>query len=237
MSTVRLALIELVVVAAYLGLTILGSGGFAPFFSHRPLDALVARERRAHGGGVLHPGKCQPRRARGPLQPLGHRGFRRDRPAFRLLSGLCRPQGFLDHRRRGRALARRRALRGRRRAEDVAGVRARPTGSAGSSRSSRGTRSSPAASTASSAIRAISASSSTRSDGASRFIPGSACGSRRSTCRRSSRASAPRSGCSARSSAPNTMPTARGPRAFFRAFTDRRRASRRPSPTYRPCRC
>jgi protein-S-isoprenylcysteine O-methyltransferase Ste14 len=41
MTTVRLALIELVVVAAYFGLAIWGGGGFARFFSHRPLDALV----------------------------------------------------------------------------------------------------------------------------------------------------------------------------------------------------
>jgi protein-S-isoprenylcysteine O-methyltransferase Ste14 len=41
MTTVRLALIELAVVAAYFGLTIIGSGGFARFFSHRPLAALL----------------------------------------------------------------------------------------------------------------------------------------------------------------------------------------------------
>ncbi len=41
MSTVRLALIELVVLAAYFGLAIWGGGGFARFFSHRPLGALV----------------------------------------------------------------------------------------------------------------------------------------------------------------------------------------------------
>ncbi|HUK58645.1 MAG TPA: isoprenylcysteine carboxylmethyltransferase family protein [Stellaceae bacterium] len=41
MSRLRLLFVELVAVAAYLGLAIWGEGGFARFFSHAPLVALV----------------------------------------------------------------------------------------------------------------------------------------------------------------------------------------------------
>ena len=89
-------------------------------------------------------------------------------------------------------------------------------GSAGWSRSSPGTRWSPAASTASSVTPAISDCSSTRWDGASPFVRVSGCCSRRSSSRRSWRASTRKSGCFARSSARNTRATARGRGGSFR---------------------
>jgi uncharacterized membrane protein YhfC len=55
--------------------------------------------------------QSEQRGARGSWQPLGHRRLCPDRAAGRVLAGLHRPQGVLDHRRRYRSLAWRRALR------------------------------------------------------------------------------------------------------------------------------
>ena len=80
----------------YLGLAILGSGGFAAFFSHPPLmrnhDCIL----RAAGSRFLHRGKSQFRRARGPLQPLGAAGFRRYRLLERLSARLHGQDRVLD---------------------------------------------------------------------------------------------------------------------------------------------
>ena len=90
MRIVRLTLI-VVGTAAYLGLAVLGWGGFAAFFSHPALIALAV-VLFAHGWrGVLRRRKSQPGRARGSWQPLGHRSLCADRAAGRLSAGLHGP--------------------------------------------------------------------------------------------------------------------------------------------------
>src|SRR5260370_38637888 len=81
---------------------------------------------RADGCRAIQRRKSQSRRARGPWQPLGARGLRRDRNFARLSAGLHGSEGFLDPRRRYHSLAWRRSLRRRRGAADLAGVRASP---------------------------------------------------------------------------------------------------------------
>ena len=95
-------------------------------------------------------------------------------------------------------------------------VRGEPAvNSAGWSRSSPGTCWSPAVSTVSSATPAIWGCSSTRWAGVWPFVRGSACCSRRSLYRRSSRASVRKSGCCARSLATSTVRTALGYHGWF----------------------
>lgn len=112
--------------AAYLGLTVLGWGGLAAFFSHPALIALANRVLRAVRRGALRRGECQSRSARGSGQPLGPRSLRGDRAARRLCAGLDGPKGVLDPRWRHHPLAWHRSLRGRWRAAALAGFRARP---------------------------------------------------------------------------------------------------------------
>src|SRR6478752_3271168 len=111
---------------AYLGLAILGPGGFAAFFSHRALIALTVVFFLLSAVAPLSAGNSSPggRADRGKRWVLAAVGV------ISLIAVLCaglrRPDGAVDHRRRCGALARRRALRCRRCVADVAGVRARP---------------------------------------------------------------------------------------------------------------
>ena len=112
---------------AYLGLAILGLGGFAAFFSHPALIALtvvffLSRPSRHSAPEISAPASAKIAATAGCSRPFG---------VISLLTGVCaglrQTGGTVDHRRRRRALAWRRssfaaggALR------IVAGVRARP---------------------------------------------------------------------------------------------------------------
>ena len=56
MTTPRIAFITIIATLAYLGLAILGWGGFAAFFSHSPLIALAITLLVLSGVGVLSGG-------------------------------------------------------------------------------------------------------------------------------------------------------------------------------------
>ena len=124
-TIIRLTLIVLGV-AAYLGLAVLGWGGFAAFFAHPALIALAIVTFALSGaaffaGGNLSPGEREDRGNRWVIGAFALIGLLDAYPA-----GLYRPNRVLDHRRRGHSLARRRAVRRRRRAAAVAGRGARP---------------------------------------------------------------------------------------------------------------
>src|SRR5712671_1134420 len=99
MTTLRLASITIVGTLAYLGLAILGWGGFAAFFSHPALIALAIVLFALSGVALLSGRNLKPRRARGSCQPLRHRSFRSDRAVGRLFAGLHGQEGVLDPRR------------------------------------------------------------------------------------------------------------------------------------------
>jgi hypothetical protein len=76
MTTPRLMLITIIGSLAYLGLAVLGWGGFAAFFSHPPLIALaitllVLSAVAVFSGGNLRPGVCEDRANRWSSQPSG----------------------------------------------------------------------------------------------------------------------------------------------------------------------
>ena len=125
--TPRLAFITIVATLAYLGLAILGWGGFAAFFSHPARIALAIALFVLSGVALLQWRKPEPRRARGSCQPLGLRTLGADRAAERLSSGLHRPVWVLDPRRRCHSLAWRRSLRRWWCVADLAGLCARPS--------------------------------------------------------------------------------------------------------------
>src|SRR6476646_7356347 len=96
MSKLRLASITIVGTLAYLGLAILGWGGFAAFFSHPALIALAIMLFALSGvalfsGGNLSPGVREDRANRWVIVAFGLIG---------LLAGLHRPERVLDPRRR-----------------------------------------------------------------------------------------------------------------------------------------
>ncbi|CAN5671513.1 MAG: isoprenylcysteine carboxylmethyltransferase family protein [Gammaproteobacteria bacterium] len=75
MPTPRLAFITIVATLAYLGLAILGWGGFAAFFSHPALIALaialfVLSGVALFSGGNLSPGECEDRANRWVIVPF-----------------------------------------------------------------------------------------------------------------------------------------------------------------------
>ena len=156
--------------------------------------------------------KSEPRSARGSWQPLGHRSLWADWATGRLSAGLRGPEGVLGPRRRYHSLAWPRSLRCRWRATDLASLCCSAIGSAGWSPSSLDTRWSPTVSMVLSATPAIWGCLSTRWGGASPFVRGLACCSRRSLYRLSSRASVRKRGCCVRSLAANTIPSAPAPR-------------------------
>src|SRR6266540_3291844 len=96
--TPKLVVFTIVSCLAYLGLAILGWGGFAAFFSHA-VDRACGRALRALRRRAIQRRKSQSRRARGPWQSLGARGFRADRAGAGLSAGLHRPHRLLDSRR------------------------------------------------------------------------------------------------------------------------------------------
>ena len=94
-----LALVTIVALLAYLGLAILGWGGFAAFFSHSALIALTIVLFALSGvaifsGGNLSPGVREDRANRWVIIALGA-----DRFDSRLSAGLHRPERVLDPRR------------------------------------------------------------------------------------------------------------------------------------------
>ena len=113
-------------ILVYLGLAIAGWGGFDAFFANPARIALVIATVVMAGAATVQFSESEHRRARGSLQPLGHRRAGPDRPSVGLAAGLHRPQGVLDHRRRYRPLDRRRPLCRRWRAAALARLRARP---------------------------------------------------------------------------------------------------------------
>ena len=98
--TPTLAFITIVATLAYLGLAILGWGGFAAFFSHPALIALAIALFVLSGVALFSGGNVSP----------GEREDA-DRAAGRLSTGLHRPVWVLDPRRRCHSLAWRRSLR------------------------------------------------------------------------------------------------------------------------------
>ena len=93
-TTPKLAILTIVTTLAYLGLAILGWGGFAAFFSHPARIALAVAVFVLSGAALFTARKSEPGRARGPRQPLGPRSLRVDRAAGRLSAGLHRPDGI-----------------------------------------------------------------------------------------------------------------------------------------------
>ena len=78
-----------VATAAYLGLAVLGWGGFAAFFSHPALVALTVTLFTLAGAFAVCWGKSEPGSARRSQQPVGARSAWTDRTIERLSSGLC----------------------------------------------------------------------------------------------------------------------------------------------------
>jgi hypothetical protein len=198
MTTPRLMLITITAGLAYLGLAILGWGGFATFFSHPPLIALaitllVLSGVAVFSSGNLSPGVREDRANRWVIAAFGLIGLLAaylpaytDRKEFWILDGdAIRWLGVVLFAAGG-------ALRiwpvfvlGRR----FSGLVAIQPG---------------LVFMASSATRAIWVCSSIRWVGRSPFVRGSACFSQRSSYRRSSRAYVRKRGCCARSSAAST---------------------------------
>jgi len=209
--TLKLAVFAVSATLAYLGLAILGWGGFAGFFSHPALIALASTLFVLTGvalfsGGNLSPGEREDRTNRWVIAALGVIGVLAaylpaytDRKEFWTVDGdAVRWLGVVlfaavvccDS---GRCLC-------------------SATGSAGWSPSSRGTGWSRAVFMASSATRAISGCWSTRWGGLSPSGPSSACCLPRFLSRRLSPAYAPKRGCCARNSATSTTSIAAAPR-------------------------
>ena len=213
--TPRLAFITIVATLAYLGLAILGWGGFAAFFSHPALIALAIALLVLSGvalfsGGNLSPGEREDRANRWVIVAFGLIGLlaaylpaytdRKDSgPStgmpFAGSASFSSPPGARCGSGRSLCLA---------------------VGSAGWSPSSPGISWSRAASMASSVTPAIWGCSSTRWDGRSPFARGSAYCSRRSSSRRCSRALRAKRRCCARSSAASTTLTAAARRGSSR---------------------
>ena len=80
----------------FLGLAILGWGGFAAFFSHPPLATVAAATLVMAGVGLFSSANLSAgeREARGNRWVLIH--LRCDRIAGRVATGLHRPEGLLD---------------------------------------------------------------------------------------------------------------------------------------------
>ena len=155
MSRPALALASAGGVVAFLGLAILGWGGFDAFFANPARIALVVVTAAMVVAGLfsaanLSTGEREDRSNRWIIGALGLLGL-----LWRLAAGLHRPQGVLGARWRCRALAGRRAVR-RRRRPAVGRSSFSAAASAAWSRSSPVTRWSPTASTAAFAIPAIS---------------------------------------------------------------------------------
>src|SRR5271166_4839978 len=123
----KLTIITIVSTLAYLGLAILGAGGFAAFFAHKPLIVLaiatcVMAAIAPFSGGNLSPGEREDRANRWVLIAFGVIGLL---SAF--LPAYHRWERALDPRWGYHSLGRRRSLHGRGRVADVAGLRARPS--------------------------------------------------------------------------------------------------------------
>lgn len=101
--------------AAYLGLPVLGWGGFAPLFSHPALIALAVGLAALTGVSFFAGGNLSP----------GVREDRGNRWVLVVPAGLRGPEGDLDYRRRYRSLAWRGSLRCRWCSADLAGFCAR----------------------------------------------------------------------------------------------------------------
>ncbi|MGB7791249.1 MAG: hypothetical protein WBL39_08545, partial [Terrimicrobiaceae bacterium] len=127
-ATPRIAFITLVATLAYLGLAILGFGGFAAFFSHPALTALAIATFVMSGisvfsGGNLSPGEREDRANRWVIAVFGLIGLL---SGYLLLStSLHGPKGFLDSRWGVRSLAWRHSLYPRRRSAALASLCAR----------------------------------------------------------------------------------------------------------------
>jgi Isoprenylcysteine carboxyl methyltransferase (ICMT) family len=207
MVTPRLLFVSIVGTLAFLGLAVLGWGGFAAFFSHPALAALVITTLVLAGvglfsGGNLSPGVREDRGNRWVLIVFALIGLLAAYlPAYTDRKGMWTLDGE-SIRWLGVALfAAGGALRiwpvfvlGRR----FSGLVAIQPGHTLVTRGIYGII----------RIRAIWGCSSTRWGGPSRFVRESACCSRRSPSRRFSRASVRKRPCCARSSAASTMPTA-----------------------------
>jgi len=202
MTTPRLMLITIIGTLAYLGVAILGWGGFAAFFSYPPLIALAITPLVLSGVAIFSGGNLSPRRARGSCQPLGHRSLRGDRTSRRLSAGVHRPEGVLDSRWGCHPLAWRRSLRCRRCTADLTCLCTRPPVQRIGGHPARAYAGYDW-SLSSSATQAIWVCSLTRWAGRSLFGRGSA-----RSFRRSLRAFVLKSGCCARSSATSTRYTA-----------------------------
>jgi protein-S-isoprenylcysteine O-methyltransferase Ste14 len=97
MTTPRLMLITIIGTLVYLGLAILGWGGFAAFFSYPALIALAITLLVLSGVAVFSGRNLSPRYARGSYQPLGHRGLRADRNCSRHICRRIWPVFVLGH--------------------------------------------------------------------------------------------------------------------------------------------
>jgi hypothetical protein len=217
MTTPRLTLITIVATLAYLGLAILGWGGFAAFFSHSALIALAVVLFALSGvalfsGGNLSPGVREDRANRWVIVAFGSIGVLAaylpaytDRKGFwtvMLSAGLVSFSSLpVVHYGSGRYLC-------------------WVIGSAGWWPSSPATSWLRVVSTVSSVTRAIWGCSLTRWDGRSLFARGSGYCSQRCSFRRSSRAFVLRSSCCVRSSAVSTMYTAPARHGLFPGCID-----------------
>src|SRR5256886_17050677 len=92
--TPKLVVFTIVGCLAYLGLAILGWGGFCRLLLACGLDRACGRALRALRRRAIQRRKSQSRRARGPWQSLGARGFRADRAVAGLSAGLHRRTDF-----------------------------------------------------------------------------------------------------------------------------------------------
>ena len=92
----RLALFTVVATLAYLGLAIVGSGGFALFFSHPALVALAVALFAMSGVALFSEGNLSPGEREDRGNRWGHRRLRFDRGSGRLSAGLHRPDEVLD---------------------------------------------------------------------------------------------------------------------------------------------
>ena len=220
MTTPRMALMTTAASLAYLGLAVLGGGGFAAFFSHPPLIALTIVLFALSGAalftrGNLSSGEREDRGNRWVLIAFGVLGLLAgylpaytDRKEFWTIDGdTIRWLGVL-------------LFAARRSSAALAGLCSRPS-------VQRAGRVQPGHCW-SSATPAIWGCSSTRWAGDWHFDRRSASSSPPSCFRPSSPASAPKRECCALSSAANTTPTAAAPRASCQGFTEpsRRRGFR-----------
>ena len=124
--SIKLAFIAIIAALAQLGLAVLASGGFGPFFSHRGTHracvvVFVLLAASFFSSGNLSSGEREDRANRWVFVAFG----RLDRFAGGRAS-LYRSDRLLDHRRRDDTLDRRRARRDWRRAAPLACLCARP---------------------------------------------------------------------------------------------------------------